>query len=387
MPEAKHKILIIGGAGFIGSGTALRLLADGHQVRILDSFDPQIHGEDLKKSATLRTVWEGAEVQVGDARDPVAVDRALRGIDTVYYFAAGTGTGQSMYQVRQYTDVNVNAAAVLAEQLIQKKGDVRRVVVSSSRAVYGEGAYRCPEHGPVFPKTRSVDAMQKGQFEPVCTVCGLAVEAATSSEGDPVQPTSVYGITKYAQEQVVLNLCAAMGISAVALRYQNVYGPGQSLRNPYTGILSIFSQLLLEKRQINVFEDGLASRDFVFIDDVVECNLRAGLRSIAGGSVLNVGTGMRQTLLDVVAALAKAYGCEADFRVSGQFRIGDIRHAAADGTKLREVLGDHSFTDFEQGIAAFAKWVQGEEIDRALAQSYLRSLNEMSASGLLKGAH
>ena len=159
------------------------------------------------------------------------------------------------------------------------------------------------------------------------------------------------------------------------------------MRNPYTGILSIFSQLLLEKRQINVFEDGLATRDFVFIDDVVECNLRAGLRPIAGASVLNVGTGRRQTLLDVVAALAKAYSCEADFRISGQFRIGDIRHAAADGTKLREVLGDHSFTDFGQGIAAFAKWVQGEEIDRALAQSYLRSLNEMSASGLLKGAH
>ncbi len=386
MSNSNNKILIIGGAGFIGSSTALRLLAGGHQVRILDSFDPQIHGEDLKKSATLRKVWEGAEVQVGDARDPVAVDRALRGVDTVYYFAAGTGTGQSMYQVRQYTDVNVNAAAVLAEQLIQKKAEIRRVVVSSSRAVYGEGAYRCAQHGPVFPKTRSVDAMQHGRFEPVCPVCGLAVEAAASSEGDPVQPTSIYGITKYAQEQVVLNLCAAMGITAVALRYQNVFGPGQSLRNPYTGILSIFSQLLLEKRQINVFEDGLATRDFVYIDDVVEFNLRAGLHAVAGGSVLNVGTGKRQTLLDVVAALAEAYGREADFKVSGQFRIGDIRHAAADGTKLGEVLGGHAFVGFAQGIKAFASWVQAEETDRALAQGYLRSLTEMSASGLLKGA-
>jgi dTDP-L-rhamnose 4-epimerase len=387
MSKSIHKILLIGGAGFIGSSTAVRLLSGGHKVRILDSFDPQIHGEDLKKSATLRKVWEEAEVQVGDARDPLAVNRALRGIDTVYYFAAGTGTGQSMYQVRQYTDVNVNAAAVLAEQLIQKKADVRRVVVSSSRAVYGEGAYRCPQHGSVFPKTRSVDAMQQGSFEPVCPVCGLVVEAWTSSEGDPIQPTSIYGITKYAQEQVVLNLCAAMGITAVALRYQNVYGPGQSLRNPYTGILSIFSQLLLEKRQINVFEDGLATRDFVFIDDVVEFNLRAGLRPVAGGSVLNVGTGRRQTLLDVVAALAKAYGCESDFRISGQFRIGDIRHAAADGSKLLETLGDHEFTEFSRGIAAFADWVQTEENDRAIAQSYLRSLNEMSASGLLMGTN
>ncbi|MEI6357772.1 MAG: NAD-dependent epimerase/dehydratase family protein, partial [Verrucomicrobiota bacterium] len=285
-----------------------------------------------------------------------------------------------------YCDVNVHGAGVFADVLLKHRSRVSRVIVSSSRAVYGEGAYRCAQHGAVFPKTRSVDAMQQGRFEPVCPVCGLVVEAAASSEGDPVQPTSIYGITKYAQEQVVLNLCAAMGITAVALRYQNVFGPGQSLRNPYTGILSIFSQLLLEKRQINVFEDGLATRDFVYIDDVVEFNLRAGLHAVAGGSVLNVGTGKRQTLLDVVAALADAYGREADFNVSGQFRIGDIRHAAADGTKLREVIGGHAFVGFAQGIKAFSGWVQAEETDRALAQGYLRSLTEMSASGLLKGA-
>jgi dTDP-L-rhamnose 4-epimerase len=158
------------------------------------------------------------------------------------------------------------------------------------------------------------------------------------------------------------------------------------LRNPYTGILSIFSQILLEKREINIFEDGLATRDFVYIDDIVEYNLRAGLLSVAGSSMFNVGTGKRQTLLDVVAALAKAYGVEVDFKVSGQFRIGDIRHAAADGTKLREVLGTHAFVGFEQGIKVFADWVQVEETHRPLAQDYLRSLTEMSASGMLKGA-
>jgi dTDP-L-rhamnose 4-epimerase len=178
-----------------------------------------------------------------------------------------------------------------------------------------------------------------------------------------------------------------MGISAVTLRYQNVSGPGQLLRNSYTGILSTFRQLLLEGSQVNVFEDGLATRDFVFIDDVVEFNLRTGLPSISGGSVLNVGTGRRQTLLDVVAALSKSYNCEADFRISGQLRIGDIRHAAADETKLREVLGDHEFTSFGRDIAAFADWVRAEEVDRTLAQSYIRSLNEMNASGLRKEVH
>lgn len=382
--SANH-CLILGGAGFIGSRTACRLLENGCTVRILDSFDPQIHGESLTGSATLKCIWDNTEVQVGDVRDSTAVERALRGIDTVLHFAAGTGTGQSMYQIRQYADINVTGAAVLAEQLIRLKGQISRVVISSSRSVYGEGAYRCAEHGRIYPQNRSVAALEAGKFNPVCPRCAAPLEEQASEESDPVQPTSIYGITKYAQEQVVLNLCSAMGIPAVALRYQNVYGPGQSLKNPYTGILSIFSQLLLQNRPINVFEDGLATRDFVFIDDVAEFNVRAVLEAVTGCEILNVGTGCRQTLLDVVNALAAAYGRIPEFAVSGQFRIGDIRHAAASQTRLRQVLGEHRFVSFQDGIAKFAHWVQAEGTDGALGSSYLRSLSEMSQSGLFKG--
>lgn len=382
--SAKH-CLILGGAGFIGSRTAHRLLESGCTVRILDSFDPQIHGESLAGSATLKSVWEHAEVQAGDVRDSSALERALKGIDTVLYFAAGTGTGQSMYQIRQYSDINVTGAAVLAEHLIRLKGQVGRVVISSSRAVYGEGAYRCAEHGRLYLQNRSVAALEAGRFNPVCPRCAAPLVEEASEESDPVQPTSIYGITKYAQEQIVLNLCGALGIAAIALRYQNVYGPGQSLKNPYTGILSIFSQLLLQNRPINVFEDGLATRDFVFIDDVAEFNLRAVREPVVGCEILNVGTGCRQTLLDVVNGLAAAYGRIPEFAVSGQFRVGDIRHAAASQTRLRHVLGEHRFVGFQDGIARFAHWVQAEGTDGALGHSYVRSLSEMSQSGLLKG--
>jgi dTDP-L-rhamnose 4-epimerase len=382
--SAKH-CLILGGAGFIGSRTAHRLLEQGCTVRILDSFDPQIHGESLAGSATLKSVWDHAEVQAGDVRDAAAVERALKGIDTVLYFAAGTGTGQSMYQIRQYSDINVTGAAVLAEQLIRLKGQIGRVVISSSRAVYGEGAYRCAEHGRVYPQNRAVAALEAGSFNPVCPRCAGPLVELASEESDPVQPTSIYGITKYAQEQVVLNLCGALGISAVALRYQNVFGPGQSLKNPYTGILSIFSQLLLQNRPINVFEDGLATRDFVFIDDVAEFNVRAVREAVTGCEILNVGTGCRQTLLDVVNALAGAYGRTPEFAVSGQFRVGDIRHAAASQTRLRQVLGEHRFVEFKEGISKFAHWVLAEGTDGALGSSYVRSLSEMTQSGLLKG--
>jgi dTDP-L-rhamnose 4-epimerase len=379
------RCLIIGGAGFIGSRTALRLLQNGYSVRILDSFDPQIHGNGLAQSATLKSIWEQTEVQAGDVRDSAAMERALQGVDAVFYFAAGTGTGQSMYQIRHYSDVNVTGAAVLAEQLIRLKGQIKRVVISSSRAVYGEGAYRCVEHGRVFPQNRALLDLEGGKFNPKCPHCSGPLEEQPSEESDPVQPTSVYGITKYAQEQVILNLCGALGIPAVALRYQNVFGPGQSLRNPYTGILSIFSQLILQNRPINVFEDGLATRDFVFIDDVAEYNMRAAQREIDGCHILNVGTGCRQTLLDVVNGLAKSYGKKADFAVSGQFRVGDIRHAAASQNHLCRILGNHQFVSFEDGMTQFANWVLSEGNDGALGISYVRSLSEMAQSGLLKG--
>jgi len=377
--------VLIGGAGFIGARTALQLQSRGHTASILDALDPQIHGSDVASSELFRQVAGRVAISVGDVRDPVAVKRALDGAEVVYYLAAGTGTGQSMYQVRKYTEVNVLGAAVLGEELVQRRSQIRRVVVSSSRAVYGEGAYVCPEHGRVFPRTRGLAELDRGVFNPVCPQCRSALVEAASLESDPCQPSSIYGITKLAQEQIILNLCEALDIPAVCLRYQNVYGPGQSLKNPYTGILSIFSQLLLQDQPINVFEDGRPTRDFVYVDDVVEFNCRSAECCLPGSHVCNVGTGRRQSLLDVVSALAVAYGCKPDFRVSGQFRVGDIRHAAADTGLLLRTLGAHEFVAFPEGIRRFSVWVKDQAVERGLNSRYMKSLEEMTTTGLLRG--
>jgi dTDP-L-rhamnose 4-epimerase len=376
--------LLLGGAGFIGSRTARKLINQGHSVRVMDIFDSQVHGDDLATSELWGALLGKAKVCVGDVRDSMAVGRALEDIDTIFYFAAGTGTGQSMYQVRHYTDVNVIGAAVLAEEIARRRSQIRRVVISSSRAVYGEGAYLCQKHGRVFPRSRQLQDLENGKFDPFCPDCGAALKVTESLESDPTQPGSIYGITKYAQEQIILNICKTLAIPTVALRYQNVYGPGQSLKNPYTGILSIFSQLLLQNRPINIFEDGLPTRDFVFVDDVVEYNCRAAEHSLTDSHILNVSTGARQTLLDVVSTLGHAFQKQPEYSISGQFRIGDIRHASADTSALFELLGKHSFVSFQEGINRFAVWVLKQDIEADANARYLKSLDEMAALGLLR---
>jgi dTDP-L-rhamnose 4-epimerase len=290
-----------------------------------------------------------------------------------------------MYQIRRYTETNVLGAAVLAEEIARRRSQIHRVVISSSRAVYGEGCYLCSEHGRVFPRSRNPVDLEAGKFNPHCPICGGSLTETFSKETDNVQPGSIYGITKLAQEQIILNVCEGLGVPAMALRYQNVYGPGQSLKNAYTGILSIFSQLLLQDRPINVFEDGLATRDFVFIDDVTEFNCRAAESLQPGCHVLNVGTGARQTLLDVVLALSAAFQRTPTYSVSGQFRIGDIRHAAADTTRLFETLGKHTFVSFQKGINRFAAWVSTQDIEADANSRYIKSLDEMAGLGILRG--
>ncbi|PTX96897.1 epimerase [Spartobacteria bacterium LR76] len=381
------KILLIGGAGFIGSHTALRLLREGHEPVVLDSLDPQIHGTDLGTSATFGLLNGRVPVICGDTRDRGAVERAVRDVEAIYYFPAGTGTGQSMYQIERYTDINARGAAVFGEVLGEHKAHIRKVIVSSTRAIYGEGAAICPEHGRVYPDSRKLADLEAGIFETKCPICGAPMEPSASLESDPARPSSIYGITKLAQEQIVSNVCQSHGIPAVVFRYQNVYGPGQSLNNAYTGILSIFTQLLLAGREINLFEDSLPSRDFVFIDDLVEYNVRALSLESDGLEVFNLGSGVRSTLVDLVEALAAALGVELKYFISGQFRVGDIRHAAADLTRLTAGLGAHEFLSLCDGVKQFTDWVgrPGEQITEA-NRRFDHSLNEMAAAGLLRSS-
>jgi len=376
------KILLVGGAGFIGSQTALRLLEIGHQPVVLDALDPQIHGDDPRNSPTCARLNGKVEVLAGDTRDRAAVEHALRGARAVYYFPAGTGTGQSMYQIEKYCDVNVRGAAVFCELLAAGGHDVSSVVVSSSRAVYGEGAAFCSRHRRIFPEPRRVRDLEGGNFGIYCPQCGELVEPSASIESDDCRPVSIYGITKFAQEQVIEKTAATLGISCTVFRYQNVYGPWQSLKNPYTGILSIFTQLAMGGREIPLFEDARATRDFIHVDDVVEFNIRA----IGASGTYNLGSGVRSTLLDLANAVAAGHDREPRFRVTGQFRLGDIRHAAADLTRLHSGLGPHNFVSLRDGVRTFTRWVAEQGAGKDANARFDDSLREMAVAGLLRQA-
>lgn len=379
------KILITGGAGFIGSKTAERLAAAGHAVTVFDSLSPQIHGDDARESPTFRAASVVAEVIKGDVRDQQMMSDLVSQFDAILHLAAETGTGQSMYDVIRYNDVNVMGTAILLEALVASRGQVRRLVIASSRSVFGEGAYACATHGTVYPGERDLSALREGRFEPVCPVCKEPVAAIATHEDARLAPASVYAVTKLAQEQLMLAMGHARGIPTIALRYQNVYGPGQSLNNPYTGILSIFSREMLDGRPIEIFEDGLESRDFVHVDDVAKANVAALTTDISGAHVVNIGTGIATNVIDLVRALGRHLDYRGTPRISGRFRAGDIRHNFADVSQAARLLGWEPTIGFEQGLAGFAAWVRGALAEIRVSSSYATSLQELESRGLIGG--
>lgn len=374
-------VLITGGAGFIGTRLALRLHDAGHRVRVLDSLEPQIHGELPEHSPLLRFIEGKVEFHRGNVINAGDLSRALVGMDTVVHLAAETGTGQSMYAIRHYSDVNVGGTALLLDLIANHPYPIKKLVVASSRAIYGEGKYHCAVHGAVYPDSRSADAMQRGDFEVYCPACAQPATLAATDEDSPPRPTSVYGITKLNQEQMVLTVARSLGISALAFRYQNVYGPGQSLSNPYTGILSIFSTRMRNGSGINIFEDGRESRDFVYIDDVVEATARGVETPQPIFGAFNVGSGVATDVTQVARTLQGLLGTSVPIEISGKFRVGDIRHNVADLTRSRALLKFEPRVTFDQGIARFVSWVKGEpvQLDR-----YDHSMRELAAKGLFK---
>jgi dTDP-L-rhamnose 4-epimerase len=375
----KLKILITGGAGFIGSCIARRLLTLGHEVAILDNFSLQIHGNDSELPSDLR---RSVELFRGDVRDFELCARALQHQEVLIHLAAETGTGQSMYRVRQYTDVNVGGTANLMELLLSGKYSVHTLVLASSRALYGEGAAQCAEHGLVFPHARSKTAMAAGDFEPRCPLCGRSTILCPTSEEAPLHPSSLYGLTKQGQEQMTLMYAASLGINGFALRYQNVYGPGQSLRNPYTGILAIFSNQARAHEPIHIFEDGLESRDFVYVDDVVEATVRCLEAPPQKPIALNVGTGIPVSVAEVVKATVAHFSSHSKVSVTGAFRVGDIRHSCATTERLRETLGFVPRWHFADGLRQFLLWAGNAPLEQ---RSYEQSLREMRKAGLMHG--
>ena len=378
------KILITGGAGFIGSNIANKLTSKGHNVIILDSLSTQIHGDNPEKdSALYQSILNNPRIKfiLGSVTDKEDWRSALVGIDSIVHLAAETGTGQSMYQIEKYIDVNIKGTALMLELLTNEKHNVKKIAVASSRAIYGEGRYNCAKHGDVYPSERLQEDMNQGVFDCKCPICGGRVKLLATTEDSKIHPTSIYGITKQNQEQMVLLVGKSLGIDALAFRYQNVYGRGQSLSNPYTGILSIFSTRIKNGNNINIFEDGLQSRDFVYIDDVVDATILGVEFEGPINMAFNIGVDMPIDVITVAKRLRDYFGSDIKINVSGNFRIGDIRHNYADITLANKVLGYTPKVSFSKGIKIFCDWVNLQSVQK---DRYEESIKEMKVKGLYK---
>lgn len=375
------KILVTGGAGFIGSKLSLELKKKGYDVTVLDNLSSQIHGRNPEEDSPLyRSIAGKVNFIKGDVADIADWEQAIEDQQVIVHLAAETGTGQSMYQIEKYTDVNVSGTAKMLDLLVNKPHNVKKVIIASSRAVYGEGKYLHPELGLIYPKPRNVEEMRKGNFE-IIYPDGQLLRALPTDEESKIHPTSIYGITKYTQEQMVMTACSSMGVAPVAVRFQNVYGEGQSLLNPYTGILSIFSSQILNGNNIDVFEDGNESRDFIHVNDAVEATVQCIENDAANGEIFNVGTGVSTSVTTVAENLKKFYNVDFEINISGRFRLGDIRHNFADISKIKSRLGFQPKISFEEGMSEFTHWVLQQNIQDV---RFKESLEEMKVKGLLQ---
>lgn len=368
------QVLITGGAGFIGSHLADELLTAGYRVRILDNLSPQVHGEQGRRPSYLA---DDVDLIVGDVRDEEAVRAALKGVDAVYHFAAAVGVGQSMYEIARYTSVNNLGTAVLLDALASRP--VEKLVVASSMSVYGEGAYRNGGGIHLNIPERSREQLRQGEWEPQNEQHGVLTAVPTPESKCP-NVSSVYALGKHDQERLCLIVGGAYGISSVALRFFNVYGPRQALSNPYTGVLAIFASRYLNGQQPLIYEDGQQRRDFVNVHDVARACRLALESPEAEGEVLNIGSGHGITIREVADEMAHVLGCEnLEPEVTGRYRVGDIRHCFADIRKAERLLGYRPQVSFEEGLRELAEWLDDQIIGKETAQAD----RELSERGLV----
>jgi dTDP-L-rhamnose 4-epimerase len=373
---SKGRVLVTGGAGFIGSHLVDRLIADGYNVRILDALLPQVHPQGPPTYLN-----PAADLRVGDVRDVAAVRSALDGAEIVVHFAAAVGVGQSMYEPVHFCSVNVHGTAVLLETMIKEKLRPRRMLVASSMSIYGEGLYACVDCGLQSPGSRPAAQLARSDWDVRCPACSRPMEPRPTPESKRIIPTSIYAVNKRDQEEMVLVVGRTLGIPTVAMRFFNVYGDRQALSNPYTGVAAIFSSALLNRRAPLIFEDGRQSRDFIHVSDLVDGCLKAIEAEDVADEVFNLGTGSAIDLITLLALLKREIPTAADVEpeVLGRFREGDIRSCYADITRARERLGFRPKVTVEDGVRGLAAWVRAQSAEDRSADA----LQELRAHNLV----
>lgn len=371
------KILVTGGCGFVGSCLVDRLVEDGHYVRVIDLLEPQVH---LGKKPTYLN--KDAEYIFADIRESDNLKKALQGIEIVFHLASQVGVGQSMYEIEKYVSHNSLGTAVLLDLLVNTRNKVKKLIVASSMSIYGEGAYKCKQCGIVYPSLREERQLKNKEWEMRCPKCGEEVKSIPTSEEKPLFPTSIYATTKRSQEEMCLEVGRAYKIPTVALRYFNIYGPRQSLSNPYTGVVAIFLSRVKNNKPPLIFEDGKQSRDFIYVSDIVEANILAMQKEEADYQCFNVGTGQAHSILDVAQVIISLYNKEGKLfpDILNKFRAGDIRHCYADISRIREKLGFEPKVSFTQGMQKLIEWSENKQAedftDKAQEELKLRGLIE-----------
>jgi dTDP-L-rhamnose 4-epimerase len=356
------RVLVTGGAGFIGSHTVDQLAARGHEVTVFDSLEPQVHGGKVPECLSGK-----ARLVVGDVRDRERLAPLVGDTDAILHLASAVGVGQSMYELRRYVDVNSVGTATLLDILANDRHSVRRLVTASSMTLYGEGAALCPQCGPVTAEPRRAADLDRRDWAVHCPGCGAPTAPAPTGENYAVRPQNIYGITKRDQEELSLTVGGAYGIPTLALRYFNAYGPRQALSNPYTGVVAIFAACLLGGRAPVIYEDGLQTRDFVHVFDVARANVLAlEAPPEVGGEALNVGSGAPTTLLGILQVLESSLGRQVDARIPGEYRRNDVRHCVADTGRIGRLLGWAPQVAFADGLPALAPWLLAEGVDEGL---------------------
>lgn len=362
------KILVTGGAGFIGSFLVDALVREGHKTRVLDNLEPQVH-----KSGQLPDYFnKEAEFIHGDMRDYETVRKAVKDIDIIFHEASMVGVGQSQYQITKYVAGNSLGTANLLDVLVNTKNTVQKIVVAASMSSYGEGEYECASCGDVRPSLRSAEQLKSRHWECLCPCCNKELKPVPTRETARQNNNSVYGLSKMDQEQLCLIIGRTYSIPTVALRYFNVYGPRQSLSNPYTGVAAIFMSRIKNSNSPIIFEDGLQSRDFISVHDIVSANLAVMKDSRADYKAYNVGSGNPLSIESIARTLSALYQKQVEPNITYQYRKGDVRHCFADISKIQNELGWSPSVSFETGMKELIHWAHEaeaiDEVDKAYAE-------------------